>query len=112
MGDALAVFDNTLDLGDMEFVHGQFKYSMRANRKLLVENSMDGYHANHTHERFFSHWLESEGLGAARAAAGCGGAERRVQRTARHRTARQRPRDDFLPERRRPDGGQSGLSRK
>ena len=56
MGDALAVFDNTLDLGDMEFVHGQFKYSMRANWKLLVENSMDGYHAAYTHERFFSHW--------------------------------------------------------
>jgi len=62
MGDALAVFDNTLDLGDMEFVHGQFKYSMRANWKLLVENSMDGYHAVYTHERFFSHWLQSEGL--------------------------------------------------
>jgi p-cumate 2,3-dioxygenase alpha subunit len=62
MGDALAVFDNTLDLGDMEFVHGQFKYSMRANWKLLVENSMDGYHALYTHERFFSNWLQSEGL--------------------------------------------------
>jgi p-cumate 2,3-dioxygenase alpha subunit len=62
MGDALAVFDNTLDLGDMEFVHGQFKYSMRANWKLLVENSMDGYHALYTHERFFSHWMQSEGL--------------------------------------------------
>ncbi|HTV90704.1 MAG TPA: aromatic ring-hydroxylating dioxygenase subunit alpha [Stellaceae bacterium] len=68
MGDALAVFDNTLDLGDMEFVHGQFKYSMRANWKLLVENSMDGYHAAYTHERFFAHWLESEGLGDARRA--------------------------------------------
>jgi p-cumate 2,3-dioxygenase alpha subunit len=62
MGDALAVLDNTLDLGDMEFVHGQFKYSMRANWKLLVENSMDGYHALYTHERFFSKWLQSEGL--------------------------------------------------
>jgi p-cumate 2,3-dioxygenase alpha subunit len=62
MGDALAVFDNTLDLGDMEFVHGQFKYSMRANWKLLVENSMDGYHALYTHERFFSHWMQSQGL--------------------------------------------------
>jgi p-cumate 2,3-dioxygenase alpha subunit len=68
MGDALAVFDNTLDLGDMEFVHGQFKYSMRANWKLLVENSMDGYHAAYTHERFFSQWLEGEGLGDARRA--------------------------------------------
>ncbi len=64
MGDALAVLDNTLDLGDMEFVDGQFKYSMRANWKLLVENSMDGYHAAYTHERFFSQWMPSEGLGS------------------------------------------------
>lgn len=62
MGDALAVLDNTLDLGEMEFVQGQFKYSMRANWKLLVENSMDGYHAAYTHERFFSQWMPSEGL--------------------------------------------------
>ena len=65
MADALAVLDNTLDLGDMEFVPGQFKYSMRANWKLLVENSMDGYHAAYTHERFFSHWMRSEGFGNA-----------------------------------------------
>jgi p-cumate 2,3-dioxygenase alpha subunit len=63
MGDALTVLGNTLDLGDMEFVEGQFKYSMRANWKLLVENSMDGYHAAYTHERFFSQWMTSEGLG-------------------------------------------------
>jgi phenylpropionate dioxygenase-like ring-hydroxylating dioxygenase large terminal subunit len=62
MAEALPVLDNTLDLGDMEFVHGQFKYSMRANWKLLVENSMDGYHAAYTHERFFDQWLPSEGL--------------------------------------------------
>jgi p-cumate 2,3-dioxygenase alpha subunit len=62
MGDARAVLDNTLDLGEMEFVPGQFKYSMRANWKLLVENSMDGYHAAFTHERFFSQWLPSEGI--------------------------------------------------
>ncbi|MGE3141790.1 MAG: aromatic ring-hydroxylating dioxygenase subunit alpha, partial [Hyphomonadaceae bacterium] len=43
MADALPILNNTLDLGDMEFVQGQFKYSMRANWKLLVENSMDGY---------------------------------------------------------------------
>src|SRR6202011_3786065 len=61
--NALPILDNTLDLGKMEFVQGQFKYSMRANWKLLVENSMDGYHAAYTHERFFSQWLPSEGLG-------------------------------------------------
>jgi p-cumate 2,3-dioxygenase alpha subunit len=31
MADALPVLNNTLDLGEMEFAHGQFKYSMRAN---------------------------------------------------------------------------------
>jgi p-cumate 2,3-dioxygenase alpha subunit len=62
MGDALAVIDNTLDLGDMEFVEGQFKYSMRANWKLLVENSMDGYHAAFTHERFATHFMPAMGL--------------------------------------------------
>ena len=62
MGDALAVIDNTLDLGDMEFVEGQFKYSMRANWKLLVENSMDGYHAAFTHERFANDFMPAVGL--------------------------------------------------
>jgi p-cumate 2,3-dioxygenase alpha subunit len=63
MADALPVLDNTLDLGDMEFAHGQFKYSMRANWKLLVENSMDGYHLAYTHERWVDRWLPSEGIG-------------------------------------------------
>ncbi|MGE3866632.1 MAG: Rieske 2Fe-2S domain-containing protein, partial [Hyphomonadaceae bacterium] len=62
MGDALAVIDNTLDIGDVEFVQGQFKYSMRANWKLLVENSMDGYHVNYTHERFVSTFMPDVGL--------------------------------------------------
>jgi len=35
---------------------------MRANWKLLVENSMDGYHAAFTHERFFTHFMPAMGL--------------------------------------------------
>jgi len=62
MGAALAVLDNTLDLGEMEFVPGHLKYSMRANWKLLVENSMDGYHAAFTHERFFTQFMPAMGL--------------------------------------------------
>jgi p-cumate 2,3-dioxygenase subunit alpha len=62
MGDALTVIDNTLNLGDMEFVEGQYKYSMRANWKLLVENSMDGYHAAFTHERFATDFLPAVGF--------------------------------------------------
>jgi p-cumate 2,3-dioxygenase alpha subunit len=53
LADAKEVLDNTLDHGDVEFVGGQQLYSMRANWKLLVENSMDGYHAAFTHERYF-----------------------------------------------------------
>src|SRR6201998_4110473 len=62
MAAALATLDNTLDMGDMEFAEGHLKYSMRANWKLLVENSMDGYHAAFTHERFFENFLPSLGL--------------------------------------------------
>ncbi|MDP3658490.1 aromatic ring-hydroxylating dioxygenase subunit alpha [Phenylobacterium sp.] len=62
MGDALAVFNNTLDLGDLEFTEGQYKYSMRANWKLIVENSMDGYHGAATHERYFTHFIPAMGL--------------------------------------------------
>jgi p-cumate 2,3-dioxygenase alpha subunit len=35
---------------------------MRANWKLLVENSMDGYHAAFAHERFFTHFMPAMGL--------------------------------------------------
>ena len=64
MGEMLKVFDNTLDQGDMEFSEGHFEYSMRANWKLLVENSMDGYHGAFTHERFFTHFMPSVGMSA------------------------------------------------
>lgn len=43
----------------MEIVGGTQLYSMRANWKLLVENSMDGYHAPVTHQRYFDFLLES-----------------------------------------------------
>jgi p-cumate 2,3-dioxygenase subunit alpha len=36
----------------MEIVEGTQAYSMRANWKLLVENSIDGYHALSTHQRY------------------------------------------------------------
>ncbi|MGH7964474.1 MAG: aromatic ring-hydroxylating oxygenase subunit alpha [Candidatus Binatia bacterium] len=37
----------------MEIIGGAQAYSMRANWKLLVENSIDGYHAAATHQRYF-----------------------------------------------------------
>jgi p-cumate 2,3-dioxygenase alpha subunit len=45
----------------MEIVSGTQAYSMRANWKLLVENSMDGYHARTTHQRYFE-YLVSTGV--------------------------------------------------
>lgn len=42
----------------MEIVGGTQLYSMRANWKLLVENSMDGYHAPVTHQRYFEFLVE------------------------------------------------------
>lgn len=37
----------------MEVIEGTHEYSVRANWKLLVENSVDGYHAMSTHQRYF-----------------------------------------------------------
>jgi p-cumate 2,3-dioxygenase alpha subunit len=37
----------------MEVLEGTHEYSCRANWKLLVENSYDGYHAVTTHQRYF-----------------------------------------------------------
>ncbi|MDE2765329.1 MAG: aromatic ring-hydroxylating dioxygenase subunit alpha [Chloroflexota bacterium] len=42
--------------GQMEIVSGTQTYSMKGNYKLLVENSIDGYHAMTTHKRYFD-WL-------------------------------------------------------
>ena len=42
----------------MEIVEGTQLYSMRANWKLLVENSIDGYHAPTTHQRYFEFLVE------------------------------------------------------
>ena len=39
----------------MEVIGGTQEYSMRANWKLLVENSIDGYHALTTHATYFTY---------------------------------------------------------
>jgi p-cumate 2,3-dioxygenase alpha subunit len=44
--------------GHMEVISGTQSYSMKGNYKLLVENSIDGYHAATTHKRYFD-WLAS-----------------------------------------------------
>jgi p-cumate 2,3-dioxygenase alpha subunit len=37
----------------MQVLEGTHEYSVKANWKLLVENSVDGYHAVSTHQRYF-----------------------------------------------------------
>jgi p-cumate 2,3-dioxygenase subunit alpha len=43
----------------MEIVHGTQDYSVRANWKLLCENSADGYHALPTHKTYFDYVIET-----------------------------------------------------
>ncbi|MCW2779053.1 MAG: p-cumate dioxygenase [Frankiales bacterium] len=56
----------------MEILEGSHEYSVKANWKLLVENSVDGYHAVSTHQRYFEMVLAARGsvdpsmLGASR----------------------------------------------
>ncbi len=63
LGDAKEILDVILDQGEdgMEIVGGTQKYSMRANWKLLVENSMDGYHLAATHQTYVE-YLRSVGV--------------------------------------------------
>jgi p-cumate 2,3-dioxygenase subunit alpha len=51
------VSDQSLD-GQMRIVEGTHKYSTRANWKLLVENSVDGYHGLPTHQTYFDYLSE------------------------------------------------------
>lgn len=50
--------------GQLKVVHGSHKYSMRANWKLLVENSVDGYHGMPTHQTYFDYVIGAGGLGS------------------------------------------------
>lgn len=45
----------------MEVLEGTHHYSVRANWKLLVENSFDGYHAMSTHQRYFEMIVAARG---------------------------------------------------
>jgi p-cumate 2,3-dioxygenase alpha subunit len=48
----------------MEITSGSHRYSMRANWKLLAENSIDGYHGLPTHQTYFEYVTEAGGLGS------------------------------------------------
>ena len=41
--------------GNVEIVRGTNEYCFTANWKLLVENSIDGYHAQSTHDTYFKY---------------------------------------------------------
>lgn len=45
----------------MAVLEGTHEYSVKANWKLLVENSFDGYHAVSTHQRYFEMVLAARG---------------------------------------------------
>ncbi len=63
LGNAREYLDYMLDFGgeDVEIVRGSQAYSMKANWKLLIENSIDGYHAMATHHRYFVQYLTDIG---------------------------------------------------
>jgi p-cumate 2,3-dioxygenase subunit alpha len=65
LGGAREYLDLMVEFGGGELEHGSQAYSMKANWKLLVENSMDGYHALPTHQRFFNQYLADIGMDAA-----------------------------------------------
>ncbi len=61
---AQAQVDYFLDSGSesLAIARGAQSYSMKANWKLLVENSIDGYHGMPTHQRYFRNYLSDIGV--------------------------------------------------
>lgn len=59
LGDARRIMDLTLDsaelLGGWEVLRGSAKYDIRANWKLMAENSIDGYHLPTVHQSYISY---------------------------------------------------------
>lgn len=61
LGDSRAYLDLVVDaMREPEIVAGGNQYAMEANWKLLVENSVDGYHAPSTHDTYVK-YLASQG---------------------------------------------------
>lgn len=56
----------------MEIIGGTQEYSIRANWKLLVENSVDGYHAEATHATYLDYLMNTNGSLTATRLAGKG----------------------------------------
>ena len=56
----------------MEIIGGTQEYSIKANWKLLVENSVDGYHAESTHATYLDYLMNTNGSLSATKLAGKG----------------------------------------
>jgi p-cumate 2,3-dioxygenase alpha subunit len=69
--DYLDIVANQSTAG-MEIVGGTQEYSIRANWKLLVENSVDGYHAETTHATYLDYLMNTNGSLSATKLAGKG----------------------------------------
>jgi p-cumate 2,3-dioxygenase alpha subunit len=70
LGDAKEYIDLMSDQsleGGMAVAGGTHMYSSRANWKLLVENSVDGYHGLPTHQTYFDYVAKVGGMGGASA---------------------------------------------
>ena len=67
LADARQILDIIADQGPngMEVIGQDQRYSIRANWKLLVENSFDGYHAADTHSTYFEYLSTALGEQAA-----------------------------------------------
>lgn len=62
LGQAREYIDLVADQSpEMEVVNGMHEYSMAANWKLFVENSLDGYHLLPLHRTYFDYLKEAEG---------------------------------------------------
>jgi phenylpropionate dioxygenase-like ring-hydroxylating dioxygenase large terminal subunit len=74
LGNAREYVDLMLDFSgdDLEIVAGAQSYAMRANWKLLVENSIDFYHAFATHQRYFNNFLRDIGVDSSKWTSGEG----------------------------------------
>lgn len=56
LAGAREYLDHVIDAqGDLQILAGTHEYGMQANWKLLVENSIDGYHAVPTHDTYFKY---------------------------------------------------------
>lgn len=74
LGSAKEYLDLVLDQSEagMTIVSGQQDYAIRANWKLLVENSNDGYHAATTHATYLDYVVNTHAMGNEVALKGVG----------------------------------------